>query len=129
MLRSALRTYKGYSMPMKILGSGIGAAYMYYGKFRATHNDYIYVLLSGGLVGTVLYFWLLLELWKQTKPTGHSNHLPFIIASSTIVAYLIASMTSNVLASVPEMTYFSFIVGGAAGYYQRERQSISFVSR
>jgi len=125
MYKAALKTYADYPIFKKIFGGGLGAGFAYYpGRNLATHNDYLNLSLSGGLVGIGLYFWLFMSLWKQIKSPGQNTSLPFIIAGCAIVIYLVAAITNNIMTYVSVMTYFSFLVGGAIGYGIKEERDI-----
>jgi len=125
MYKAALKTYADYPIFKKIFGGGLGADFAYYpGRNLATHNDYLSLLLSGGLVGISLYLWLFMSLWKQIKSSGGNTSLPLIIASCAIVIYLVAAVTNNVMTYMSVMTNFSFLVGGAIGYVSKEERDI-----
>lgn len=118
MYRKALRTYADFPVFAKLFGSGFGASFSYYSDrdhILATHNDYLTILLAGGIVGMFLYIWIFAGLWGQIKITTGDEYLPVIIAGTCIVAYLVAAMTNGVMTSPSVMTYFSFIVGGSIG--------------
>lgn len=114
-----LRNYANFSILKKVIGGGM-AATSFYTQYRsyATHSDYVNVLLAGGFVGTSLHLWLFISLWKQIKSTAQNNNFPLIIAGCAIATYLVAAMTNGVWDYASVMTSFSFLVGGAIGYYQ-----------
>jgi O-antigen ligase len=121
--KAAIASYQEYSIFGKLFGQGLGAAISYYPGTRiSTHNDYISILLSGGLMGLVLYFFVFIELWRQVKSTAQNSHLPFVIAGTTIATYLVAAISDNVMQFVSPMTYFGFLIGGAMGYYGIEER-------
>jgi O-antigen ligase len=121
--KAAIASYQEYSIFGKLFGQGLGAAISYYPGTRiSTHNDYISILLSGGLMGIVLYFFVFIELWRQVKSTAQNSHLPFVIAGTTIATYLVAAISDNVMQFVSPMTYFGFLIGGAMGYYGIEER-------
>ena len=115
---TALKNYAKFSILKKVIGGGFLAARIHGNFLIALHNDYLSVLLAGGFVGIGLYLWLFISLWTQVKSTASHSYFPFIIAGCAIATYLVAAMTGNTWVDVPVMTYFSFLVGGALGYYQ-----------
>ncbi len=116
---AALERYSDFSVFKKIFGGGTGAQLGLLGLY-GTHNDYLFILLSGGILGIGLYLWTFISLWKQIKSTARGNYLPLIVAGSAMVIVLVASMSNGViLESLSVMTYFSFLVGGAMGYYAK----------
>lgn len=115
---TALKNYANFSILKKVIGGGFLAARIHGNFLIALHNDYLSVLLAGGFVGIGLYLWLFISLWTQVKSTAGHSYFPFIIAGCAIATYLVAAMTGNTWVDVPVMTYFSFLVGGALGYYQ-----------
>jgi len=118
--RMALQKYADSSINRQVLGGGLGDMYFLLGtEFKVPHNDYLVFLLAGGLVGLFLHFWLLVSLWRQIKLTARVTYLPLIIASSAMVMFVVGTMTNPVIGYMSVMTYFSFIVGGAMGYYAR----------
>jgi len=127
--KDAIKTYQRYTIFEKILGGGIGISYknQFLGTGKAgTHNDYIFILLSGGLLGIVLFVWLFIVIIRCLKCSKYGDRTPIIIGLSTVVTYLVASMTNNVQVYPSVMTYFCFLVGGAIGYYQsQEKKELS----
>ena len=115
---AALKRYADFSVFKQVFGGGIGATLGLLEEF-VPHNDYLYILLSGGLLGIALYLWLFILLWKQLKSTARGAYLPLIIAGSVIGIYLVATMTNGVIEYMSVMTFFSFLVGGAMGHYAR----------
>lgn len=114
-----VKVYADYPIMKKIIGGSFSetlmeAAYRTYD----THSDYLNILMAGGVVGLSLHLWLFISLWKQVKSTSQDDSLPLIIAGCAIATYLVAAMTNGVWYYMSVMTYFSFLVGGAIGYYQ-----------
>jgi hypothetical protein len=121
--RKALEKYLDSSIYQQLLGAGLGDMYFLMGReLKVPHNDYFVFLLAGGLVGLALHVWILVELWRQIKLTAKTNYLPLIIAYSVIVMFVVATMTNPVVGYMSVMTFFSFLVGGAMGYYARVDQ-------
>ena len=119
--KSSLKTYLSYTIFEKVLGSGMGIAYKNQvgtSEF-ATHNDYLFILLSGGLLGIALFVWLFILVIRCLMYPKYEDSTPMIIGWSTVVTYLVASMTNNVQGYPLVMTYFAFLVGGGIGHYQR----------
>jgi hypothetical protein len=119
-----LNRYANFSMLQKVFGGGYAATLlMTVNRGFSPHNDYLNILVAGGLVGLSLYLWITVSLWNQIKRESHlwSSGLPLIVAGSAIAAYLVASMTNGIWDYVAVMTYFSFLVGGAIGYYQQNQ--------
>ncbi len=55
-------------------------------------------------------------------PINQGDHLPSIIAGAAIVTFLVAEMLNGIIFHASATAYFSFLVGGAIGYYKiRER--------
>ncbi|MFC1712113.1 O-antigen ligase family protein [Candidatus Poribacteria bacterium] len=119
----ALNTYSNYDVFEKIMGVGLGRAGHFgshaEGIYFSTHAEYFLILLSGGLIGLGLYLWIFVSLWRQLKSTVRHDYWPFIIACSSIATCLVAMVTTQISEYPPVMTLFSFLVGGAIGYYGR----------
>jgi hypothetical protein len=116
--RKALEKYSDSSIYQQLLGSGLGDMYFLLGtELKVPHNDYLVFLLAGGLAGLALHIWILASLWRQIKLTARINYLPLIIANSAMGMFVVATMTNPVVGYMSVMTFFSFLVGGAMGYY------------
>jgi O-antigen ligase len=121
--RMALEKYSDSSVYRQVFGSGLGDMYLLMrSELQVPHNDYLVILLAGGLVGLALHFWLLVGLWRQIKLTVRITHLPLIISGSAMTMFVVGTMTNAVIGYMSVMTYFSFLVGGAMGYYARVDQ-------
>ena len=115
--QDALEVYADFPIPQKAIGGGIVAETLPSWGHDA-HNDYLNVLLTGGLVGLLLHLWIFISLWRQVKSTVQDDYFPLIVSYCTIVIYAVGAMTYAVREYPNVMTYFSFLVGGALGYYQ-----------
>ncbi len=121
--RKALEKYSDSSVYKQALGRGLGDMYfLMRSELQVPHNDYLVILLAGGLVGLALHFWLLVGLWRQIKLTARITYLPLIIAGSAMAMFVVGTMTNPVIGYMSVMTYFSFLVGGAMGHYARVDQ-------
>ena len=121
--QAALQSYVDLPMFRQVFGCGLGDMYfLMRSELQVPHNDYLVILLAGGLVGLALHFWLLVGLWRQIKLTVRITYLPLIIASSAMAMFVVATMTNPVIGYMSVMTYFSFLVGGAMGHYARADQ-------
>jgi O-antigen ligase len=120
--KSSYKTYLNYTIFEKFLGGGMVITYknqfLGTGEF-ATHNDYLFILLSGGLLGIALFVWLFIVIVRCLMFSKNDDTTPMIIGWTTVVTYLVASMTNNVQGYPLVMTYFAFLVGGGIGHYQR----------
>jgi O-antigen ligase len=116
--RAALQRYEDFSICRQVFGGGLGAAYSLLG-LKVPHNDYLMILLAGGPVGLALHLWILVSLWRQIKSTASSTYLPLIIAGSAMATFAVSTMTNPVIGYMSVMTLFSFLVGGATGYYAK----------
>ena len=121
--KAVLKKYSDSSMLRLVFGGGLGAIYSLLGsQLYVPHNDYLVILLAGGLVGLALHLWLLVSLWRQIKLTARVTYLPLIIAGSAMATFAVATMTNPVIGYMSVMTCFSFLVGGAMGHYARADQ-------
>lgn len=123
---AALRRYADFSLFKQVFGGGLQATHYLLGSDQP-HNELLYILLSGGLVGIGLYLWLIVSLWKQVKSNVRATYLPLIAAGSAIAAFLVATMTMPVIELMSLMTYFSFLVGGAIGYYAKGTRKKEYI--
>ena len=121
---AAIKHYEGYSIVSKLLGGGYSSASRFYhGTLTGTHNTFLLFLLYGGLTGLCLYLWMLASLWREIVPPDQSDHLPSIIAGTTIVTFLVAEMVNGAIFHMSTVTYVAFLVGGAIGFYKIKERS------
>ena len=119
--KAAMQRYLDFPILEQIFGGGLGATHSLLG-LKVPHNDYLVILLAGGLIGLILHFWLLLSLWRQIKSTSRVTYQPLIIAGCALAIFTVGTMTNPVIGYMSVMTCFSFLVGGAMGYYARANQ-------
>jgi len=121
----AFRTYASYSLFGKLFGGGYDTATAFFqGKTIGTHNTYLHILLWAGAAGLYLYLWTFISLWRQMKSATQSDYVPFIIANTVIITYLVAEMTNGVIYYMYVTTFLSFLVGGALGYYKAKENAM-----
>jgi O-antigen ligase len=121
--RMAFKKYSDSSVFKQMFGGGLGDIYFLFGSvLKVPHNDYLVILLAGGLVGLALHFCLLLGFWRQITFTARATYLPLIIGGTAIATFAVATMTNPVIGYMSVMTYFSFLTGGAIGHYARVDQ-------
>ena len=58
------------------------------------------------------------------KSATQSDYVPFIIANTVIITYLVAEMTNGVIYYMYVTTFLSFLVGGALGYYKAKENAM-----
>ncbi len=114
--KAAIEKYADFSILRIMFGGGLGSTLSLMGIY-VPHNDYLVLLLAGGLIGLFLYLWVLIGLWRELRAAAKDVYLPYIIAVSAMAVFIVATMTNPVIGYMSVMTYFCFLVGGAMGYY------------
>lgn len=118
--KAAIERYADFSILRIMFGGGLGSTFSLMGLY-VPHNDYLVLLLAGGLVGLFLYLWVLTSLCRELRAVAKGVYLPYIIAVSAMAVFIVATMTNPVIGYMSVMTYFCFLVGGALGYYSEQK--------
>lgn len=102
------------------LGSDLRALTIAAGLRKTSHNDYLLVLVETGLIGLMLYLWLLGSLLFKTllniikSENNHCKSLS-IAALSTLIAYMVGSVAEHLLQTPGATGYVITIISMSHG--------------
>ncbi len=110
------------SMVKRIFGSGLGSSTMYLGSNKIIHNDFAEILMGCGIIGFLLYlfilfkiFWLLMDLLKISHPADYIQY--GILAMSNFFIFLSFHMT-NISSGVFILSMWALFTGASIGLGQ-----------
>ncbi len=100
-------------------GTG-GGQKIHYRLSSGTHNDIMAMLYKGGIVGLILYFWLIWQFFwvlltrLRGNPDDVSHHLA-VVGFSALAIYVMFIMHGGIYQILP-MSYFAMLIGTVAAY-------------
>ena len=110
-----LNVFKKMSFPKKIMGIGLGCEGKFikefYAKIMPSHNDYLSILMSLGILGLTIYVLLLISVLYDmfNSNIGHQIKLAFL---GILISVMIMNFFSNAVIFRLELSqYFWIIVG------------------
>jgi O-antigen ligase len=97
---------------------------------QTSHNDYLLVLVETGIIGLLLYLWLLTSLFHNTiasirKAEDERSRTLCVSALSILVAYLVASMGEHLLQTPGATGSVITVLGMAHGTLLASRKNAS----
>jgi len=106
------------------MGWGLGNDYYALskaGKLNATsHNDYLLVLVETGLIGLLLYLWLMMSFFRKTiagirNAADEQSRMLCVAALAILVSFLVGSIGEHCLQTPGATGYVITILGMAHG--------------
>jgi O-antigen ligase len=116
-----------------IMGWGLGNDFIALSKaakLKATsHNDYLLVLVETGIIGLLLYLWLLWSFYRRTRQgiryaVDESSRALCVSALAIFVAYLVGSIGEHLLQTPGATGYVITVLGMAHGTLLAPRTAV-----
>lgn len=95
------------------------------GTGSGAHNVYVQLLFELGVFGLVGYLWLFGRLLRLLKPMASFDKLAALTVAANIIAYMIVSLSDNMLSYLSFNWYFWFLVGSACAVVQSRTHATS----
>ncbi len=122
------------ALPQAIFGWGVGGVDSV--GFREAHNQFIRELITGGVVGLLLFILILLHIVRRAYLLKHSTkniwqHQIADTAIGTVVGYVIVSLFQDALLNVTLSKMFWIVVGmlGAATIIRKKAKGPDIVGK
>jgi len=110
----------------QIFGSGIGSSYVYLGNKKYIHNDFAEILMGCGVVGFVLYLFILGRVFARLRALFRSRHPPRLrrLGSLAMAGFfmVLALHMTNITSGVIYLSVWAVFTGAAIGIEQADRR-------
>ena len=129
LLNKYFEQWRSRGIAYRILGvdTGTGGGQKIdYRLSSGTHNDILNMLYKGGIVGLILYVWLIWQVFRvllarlRGNPDDVSHHLA-VVGFSALAIYGIFIIHGGIYQILP-MSYFAMLIGAVAAYRPQKAQ-------
>jgi O-antigen ligase len=129
LLKTYFEQWRSRGIAYRILGvdTGTGGGQKIdYRLSSGTHNDIMTMLYKGGIVGLILYVWLIWQVFLalfarlRGNPDDVSHHLA-VVGFSALTVYSIFVIHGGTYQILP-MSYFAMLIGAVAAYRPQKAQ-------